>query len=120
MKKYICFVILILMTAAGTGSYAQDRPNAKQNKSIKPKVSSSAGGGSQIKYNKLVKTKDPEDPYSGVRIDNFAQKKPKRKAVDNDTVDVADDVETKSSSSNDYYFYDQNEQEREERENALL
>ena len=119
MKKYICFVILILMTAAGTGSYAQDRPNAKQNKSIKPKVSSSAGGGSQIKYNKLVKTKDPEDPYSGVRIDNFAQKKPKRKAVDNDTVDVADYVETKSSSSNDYYFYDQNEQEREERENAF-
>lgn len=118
MKKYISFVILVLMVVAGIGCYAQDRPNAKQNKSIKPKVSSSDRSGSKITYNKLVKTKDPGDEYSGVRIDNFAHKKPKRK-VDNDTVDVADDVEVKPLASDNYYFYDEDEQTREERENAF-
>lgn len=119
MKKYICFIILVLTVALGASSYAQDRPNAKQNKTIKPKVSSSDKSGSQIKYNKLVKTKDPGDEYSGVRIDNFAQKKPKKKKVDNDTVDVADDVESKPSTSNDYYYFDENPQDREDRENAF-
>jgi murein DD-endopeptidase MepM/ murein hydrolase activator NlpD len=119
MKKYIYFTIIILMVAFVAQSYAQDRPNAKQNKTIKPKVSSSDKGGSQIKYNKLVKTKDPGDEYSGVRIDNFAQKKPKKKKVNNDTVDVADDVEGKSPTNEDYYYFDENPQDREDRENAF-
>lgn len=107
------------MVVMGGVSHAQDRPNAKQNKTIKPKVSSSDKGGSQIKYNKLVKTKDPGDEYSGVRIDNFAQKKPKKKKVNNDTVDVADDVAEKPSTSEDYYYFDENPQDRDNRENAF-
>ena len=65
------------MVAVSANVCAQDRPNAKQTKS-KPKVSTT-NKGSQIKYNKLVKTKDPGDEYSGVRTDNFGQKKPKNK-----------------------------------------
>lgn len=118
MKKYI-YLIILLMVVMGGVSHAQDRPNAKQNKTIKPKVSSSDKGGSQIKYNKLVKTKDPGDEYSGVRIDNFAQKKPKKKKVNNDTVDVADDVAEKPSTSEDYYYFDENPQDRDNRENAF-
>ncbi len=120
MRKYIYFIILVLTVALGASSYAQDRPNAKQNKTIKPKVSSSDKSGSQIKYNKLVKTKDPGDEYSGVRIDNFAHKKPKKKVVNNDTVDVADDVEKKPSTSEDYYFLDENQQDRQAREDAFF
>ncbi len=118
MKKYI-YLIILLMVVMGGVSHAQDRPNAKQNKTIKPKVSSSDKGGSQIKYNKLVKTKDPGDEYSGVRIDNFAQKKPKKKKVNSDTVDVADDVAEKPSTSEDYYYFDENPQDRDNRENAF-
>lgn len=119
MKRYICFIIIVLAVALGGVSYAQDRPGVKQNKTIKPKVSSSDKGGSQIKYNKLVKTKDPGDEYSGVRIDNFAQKKPKKKKVSSDTVDVADDAEKKRSSSEDYYYLDDNQRDRDEREDAF-
>lgn len=96
---------------------AQDRPNAKQTKS-KPKVSTS-NKGSQIKYNKLVKTKDPGDEYSGVRTDNFGQKKPK-KSIENDTVDVADDIETKPSPITDNFYFDENPQDRDARESAFF
>lgn len=117
MKKFLNFVILVLMVVLSVSVAAQDRPNAKQTKS-KPKVSTT-NKGSQIKYNKLVKTKDPGDEYSGVRTDNFGQKKPKKK-VENDTVDVADDVETKTSPLPDNFYFDENPQDRDNRENAFF
>ncbi|MCQ2273603.1 MAG: peptidoglycan DD-metalloendopeptidase family protein [Bacteroidales bacterium] len=117
MKKYLNYIVLLLMVAVSANVCAQDRPNAKQTKS-KPKVSTT-NKGSQIKYNKLVKTKDPGDEYSGVRTDNFGQKKPKKK-VENDTVDVADDLEVKPPSITDNFFFDENPQDRDMRENAFF
>lgn len=116
MKKFVHYIILIVMLVLSASLSAQDRPNAKKNTVSKPKVSNTKS--SQIKYNKLVKTKDPTDEYSGVRTNDFSQKKTKQK-VDNDTVDVADDIETKSSSSNDYYYFDESPQDRDARENAF-
>lgn len=116
MKKFVYFIIFILTICVAGSAVAQDRPNSKQ-KTTKPKVSTSGG---QIKYNKLVKTNDPTDEYSGVRTDNFAQKKPKKK-VDSAAVDIADDVEPKTpTSSNDYYYFDENPQDRDARDNAFF
>lgn len=117
MKKFIYFIIFILMVVVSANLAAQDRPNAKQTKT-KPKVSTT-NKGSQIKYNKLVKTKDPGDEYSGVRTDNFGQKKPKVK-VGNDTVDVADDIETKSPLLPESFYFDENPQDRDMRENLFF
>lgn len=117
MKKYLNLIILVMMVVLSVSVAAQDRPNAKQTKS-KPKVSTS-NKGSQIKYNKLVKTKDPGDEYSGVRTDNFGQKKPK-KSIENDTVDVADDIETKPSPITDNFYFDENPQDRDARESAFF
>lgn len=105
------------MVVMSVNVMAQDRPNAKQTKT-KPKVSTT-NKGSQIKYNKLVKTKDPGDEYSGVRTDNFGQKKPKKK-VEFDTVDVADDIESKTPSIPDNFYFDENPQDRDNRENAFF
>ena len=55
------------MTMVSLSANAQDRPNAKQNKN-KPRVYANTQGG-QIKHNKLVKTSDPDDEYSGVRTE---------------------------------------------------
>ena len=67
MKRYIYYIALILMTMVSLSANAQDRPNAKQNKN-KPRVYANTQGG-QIKHNKLVKTSDPDDEYSGVRTE---------------------------------------------------
>jgi murein DD-endopeptidase MepM/ murein hydrolase activator NlpD len=67
--------------------------------------------GGQIKHNKLVKTSDPGDEYSGVRTEPYGLKKPKKK-VDNDTVDVADDVAAKPAYQ-EPYFFDENPQDKD-------
>ena len=109
MKKYIFHIVLILMMFVPIVANAQDRPNAKQNKN-KPRVYANTNGG-QIKHNKLVKTSDPSDEYSGVRTEPYGVKKPKKK-VNNDTVDVADDVEVKPTYP-DNYLFDENPQDKE-------
>lgn len=109
MKKYIFHIVLILMMFVPVVANAQDRPNAKQNKN-KPRVYANTNGG-QIKHNKLVKTSDPSDEYSGVRTEPYGVKKPKKK-VNNDTVDVADDVEIKPTYP-DNYLFDENPQDKE-------
>ena len=109
MKKYIFHIVLILMMFVPIVANAQDRPNAKQNKN-KPRVYANTNGG-QIKHNKLVKTSDPSDEYSGVRTEPYGVKKPKKK-VNNDTVDVADDVEIKPTYP-DNYLFDENPQDKE-------
>jgi murein DD-endopeptidase MepM/ murein hydrolase activator NlpD len=107
------------MVVVSTVANAQNRPNAKQNKN-KPRVYANTQGG-QIKHNKLVKTSDPGDEYSGVRTEPYGSKKPKKK-VDNDTVDVADDVEPKPAYQEPYYF-DENPQDKDndvlDKKNAL-
>lgn len=95
MKKYIYYISLILLLLVPVSAVAQDRPNAKQNKN-KPRVYANTQGG-QIKHNKLenkFKTSDPE--YSGVRTEPYGAKKTKK--VNNDTVDVADDIESKNAN----------------------
>ena len=78
-------------------SNAQDRPNVKQNKD-KPKISATNQG---IKVNKLVKTTDPADEFSGVTAETY-DKKPKKdskkdtRKTDVGAVDEADDVRKKS------------------------
>ena len=109
MKKYIFHIVLILMMFVPIVANAQDRPNAKQNKN-KPRVYANTNGG-QIKHNKLVKTSDPSDEYSGVRTEPYGVKKPKKK-VNNDTVDVVDDVEIKPTYP-DNYLFDENPQDKE-------
>lgn len=101
MKRYIYYIALILMTIVSLSANAQDRPNAKQNKN-KPRVYANTQGG-QIKHNKLVKTSDPDDEYSGVRTEPYGVRKPKKK-VNNDTVDVADDVESKNANQEPFYY----------------
>ena len=101
MKRYIYYIALILMTIVPLSANAQDRPNAKQNKN-KPRVYANTQGG-QIKHNKLVKTSDPDDEYSGVRTEPYGVRKPKKK-VNNDTVDVADDVESKNANQEPFYY----------------
>ena len=109
MKKYIYYIVLILMVLVPVCSSAQNRPNAKQNKN-KPRVYANTQGG-QIKHNKLVKTSDPGDEYSGVHTEPYGLKKPKKK-VDNDTVDVADDVAAKPAYQ-EPYFFDENPQDKD-------
>ncbi len=101
MKKYIYYTTLILLLLIPISASAQDRPNAKQNKN-KPRVYANTQGG-QIKHNKLVKTSDPGDEYSGVRTEPYGVKKPKKK-INNDTVDVADDIESKNANQEPYYY----------------
>jgi len=101
MKRYIFYIALILMTIVSLSANAQDRPNAKQNKN-KPRVYANTQGG-QIKHNKLVKTSDPDDEYSGVRTEPYGVRKPKKK-INNDTVDVADDVESKNANQEPFYY----------------
>ena len=101
MKRYIYYIALILMTMVSLSANAQDRPNAKQNKN-KPRVYANTQGG-QIKHNKLVKTSDPDDEYSGVRTEPYGVRKPKKK-VNNDTVDVADDIESKNANQEPFYY----------------
>ena len=101
MKRYIYYIALILMTIVSLSANAQDRPNAKQNKN-KPRVYANTQGG-QIKHNKLVKTSDPDDEYSGVRTEPYGVRKPKKK-LNNDTVDVADDVESKNANQEPFYY----------------
>lgn len=105
------------MLVLSVDSYAQDRPNAKQTIS-KPKVSTSTKGG-QIKYNKLVKTKSPNDEYAGVRTGNYAEKKPK-KPVESDTVDVADDIQQRPIPITETFYFDENPQSRDNRENSFF
>lgn len=119
MKKFLILTILVLSAALWRPAPAQDIPNAKQHKTIKPKVSSSDRSGSQIKHNKLVKTKDKHDEYSGVHIDDFAKKKPKKPAVVNDTVDIADDAEKPADTGDEDYLYDENPQDRDTREDRF-
>ena len=101
MKKYIYYTTLILLLLIPISASAQDRPNAKQNKN-KPRVYANTQGG-QIKHNKLVKTSDPGDEYSGVRTEPYGVKKPKKK-INKDTVDVADDIESKNANQEPYYY----------------
>ncbi len=119
MKKCLSYIILILLSVSPIFVSAQDRPNAKQNKN-KPRVYANTQGG-QIKHNKVVKTRDPGDEYSGVRTEPYGLRKPKKK-VNNDTVDVADDVETKPSNQ-EPYFFDENPQDKDnetlDKKNAL-
>ena len=101
MKKYIYYISLILLLLVPVSAVAQDRPNAKQNKN-KPRVYANTQGG-QIKHNKLenkFKTSDPE--YSGVRTEPYGAKKTKK--VNNDTVDVADDIESKNANQEPFYY----------------
>lgn len=105
------------MLVISVDCHAQDRPNAKQSIS-KPKVSSS-NKGSQIKYNKLVKTKSPNDEYAGVRTGSYAEKKPK-KPVESDTVDVADDIKQHPIPITETFYFDENPQSRDNRENAFF
>ena len=109
MKNIKYYIILILIVVAPLYANAQNRPNAKQNKN-KPRVYANTQGG-QIKHNKLVKTSDPGDEYSGVRTEPYGLKKPKKK-VDNDTVDVADDVAAKPAYQ-EPYFFDENPQDKD-------
>ena len=76
MKNIKYYIILILIVVAPLYANAQNRPNAKQNKN-KPRVYANTQGG-QIKHNKLVKTSDPGDEYSGVRTEPYGLKKPKK------------------------------------------
>ena len=102
MKKYVYYITLILLILVPLSASSQDRPNAKQNKN-KPHVYANTQGG-QIKHNKLenkFKTSDPE--YSGVSTEPYGVKKPKKK-VNNDTVDVADDLESKNNDPEPFYF----------------
>lgn len=85
------------MVSVPAVSNAQDRPNVKQNKD-KPKISATNQG---IKVNKLVKTTDPADEFSGVTAETY-DKKPKKdskkdtRKTDVGAVDEADDVRKKS------------------------
>lgn len=100
MKKNIYYIVLILLILVPFTVSSQDRPNAKQNKN-KPRVYANTQGG-QIKHNKL-RTMDPGDEYSGVRTEPYGVKKPKKK-VNNDTVDVADDLESKNANQEPFYY----------------
>lgn len=113
MKKYIYFTILILLVAFPLLLSAQDRPNVRQNKE-KPKISATNQG---IKVNKLVKTTDPADEFSGVTAETY-DKKPKKEAKkdskkqDVGAVDEADDAKKKTPIAEPYGF-DENPQDRE-------
>ena len=113
MKKYIYFTILVLLVAIPLAASAQDRPNVRQNKE-KPKISATNQG---IKVNKLVKTTDPADEFSGVTAETY-DKKPKANAkkeskkTDVGAVDEADDVKKKAPTS-DGYDFDENPQDKE-------
>lgn len=114
MKKYIYFTILILLVALPLVSSAQDRPNVRQNKE-KPKISTTNQG---IKVNKLVKTTDPADEFSGVTAETY-DKKPKKEAKKETkkqevgAVDEADDAK-KKAPVDEAYDFDENPQDREE------
>ena len=97
MKHYTYLILLFLLVSVPAVSNAQDRPNVKQNKD-KPKISATNQG---IKVNKLVKTTDPADEFSGVTAETY-DKKPKKdskkdtRKTDVGAVDEADDVRKKS------------------------
>ena len=96
MKKFCYFTIFALLVALPLFSSAQDRPNVRQNKE-KPKISTTSQG---IKVNKLVKTTDPSDEFSGVMAETYDQSRQKpKKESKKDTkkqevgaVDEADDI----------------------------
>ncbi|MBQ6069054.1 MAG: peptidoglycan DD-metalloendopeptidase family protein [Bacteroidales bacterium] len=97
MKKYSYLTILVLLVVFPLLSLAQDRPNVRQNKE-KPKISANNQG---IKVNKLVKTTDPADEFSGVTAETY-DKKPKKDAKKDNkkqevgAVDEADDAKKKT------------------------
>lgn len=94
MKEYASAILLVLLMAMPSILSAQDRPNVKQNKD-KPKISATSQG---IKVNKLVKTTDPADEFSGVTAETYDKKPLKKdkkeihKTTDIGAVDEADDA----------------------------
>ena len=116
MKKFCYFTIFAILVALPLFSSAQDRPNVRQNKE-KPKISTTSQG---IKVNKLVKTTDPSDEFSGVMAETYDQSRQKpKKESKKDTkkqevgaVDEADDIK-KIPIYAEPYGFDENPQDRE-------
>ena len=124
MKHYTYLILLFLLVSIPAVSNAQDRPNVKQNKD-KPKISATNQG---IKVNKLVKTTDPADEFSGVTAETY-DKKPKKdskkdtRKTDVGAVDEADDVRKKSPTPEPFgledYSQDKNPEYQEHPNKAL-
>ncbi len=124
MKKYIYFIILVLLVALPLTMSAQDRPNSMQSKE-RPKISPNGKNIRVIKQGKSTTTNphttNPHDEYAGVNTETYdqqAKKGPKKdvkkdaKKQDVGVVDEADDAKKKSPAPEPYTF-DENPQDKE-------